>query len=184
MPKPTRRGEDLNKTRCCALFGWTRHQFDQHVISGMPVVSAASSKHVEWIVNTAAVVEWIAGRGAEPDAADLSYERERARLAKEQADAVAIKNATARTELLPAEEVVAGWQAAIGRCRALLLGIPPASAPHLVLIARQHEDATAAERAMREHLTRQIDAALTELANTSLDEDDDDPKPADQDSAE
>jgi hypothetical protein len=70
---------------------------------------------------------------------------------------------------------VAGWQAAIGRSRALLLGIPPATAARLVMIAREHEgDAAAAERAIRASLTRTIDAALTELANTSVDDDEED----------
>jgi hypothetical protein len=94
---------------------------------------------------------------------------ERARLAREQADGHALKNAALRGELLPADEVVAGWQAAIGRARSLLLGIPPASAATVVLLARQGVDAAAAERAVREHLITSIDSALAELATTSID---------------
>jgi terminase small subunit / prophage DNA-packing protein len=91
---------------------------------------------------------------------------ERARLAREQADGHALKNAALRGELLPADEVVAGWQASIGRARALLLGIPPASSATIVLLARQGGDAAAAERAVREHLIRSIDSALAELSDT------------------
>ena len=46
---------------------------------------------------------------------------ERARLAREQADGQAMKNAVARGELLPAEAVVAGWQAAVGHAAASAL---------------------------------------------------------------
>ncbi len=57
----------------------------------------------------------------------------------------------------------------------MLLGIPPSAAAQLVLLAREHEgDAEAVERAIRSSLTRSIDAASTELSNTSLDEDDED----------
>ena len=113
--------------------------------------------------------EWIGKRPetGEDEAPDIGAER--ARLAKEQADAQALKNAAMRSELLPADEVVAGWQDAIGRCRALLLGIPPASSATLVLLARGGE-AECAERAIRAHLTRVIDHALNELADTSLDD--------------
>jgi phage terminase Nu1 subunit (DNA packaging protein) len=96
-------------------------------------------------------------------------DQERARLAKEQADGHELKNAALRGGLLPAEEVVAGWQAAIGRARSLMLGIASAAPVTLMMLAKGSapEDA---ERAIREDLTRRIDAALTELANTTLDE--------------
>jgi phage terminase Nu1 subunit (DNA packaging protein) len=121
---------------------------------------------------------WLAGvalgAGDGPDAAAPAIVRERARLVREQADNMALRNKAARGRLLPAEEVVAGWQAAIGRSLALLLGLPPPAAARLVLLVREHEnDAAAAERAIRESLTRAIDAALAELASTHLDEFDD-----------
>ena len=44
------RGEKINKGRCCAMFGWTRYQFDQNITKGMPYVRAAAHKgeKLEW----------------------------------------------------------------------------------------------------------------------------------------
>lgn len=89
---------------------------------------------------------------------------EKARLLKEQADHAALKNAQLRAELLPAAEVVEGWQAAIGRARALLLGIPTACADELAVRA------ASGPGAVRDYLRDRIDAALSELTNTALDE--------------
>jgi terminase small subunit / prophage DNA-packing protein len=101
-------------------------------------------------------------------------------LAKEQADGQALRNAVARGELLPAEKVENAWMSAIGRCWALLLGIPTSSAgrSRIVLLSRQHEGAKDAEREVRELLTSLIDGAVAELRNVnfsdSADEDEDD----------
>lgn len=105
---------------------------------------------------------------------------EHARLMRERADHQALKNAALRAELLPAAEVVAGWQAAISRARALLLGIPIGAASTLVMLATGREPQDA-ERAIREELIRLIDGALSELQNTKLDEaEDDGSQPADE----
>ncbi len=105
---------------------------------------------------------------------------EHARLLRERADGQALKNAALRLELLPAAEVIAGWQSAIGRARALLLGIPTAAAVQIVLAAKKHADADDAEREVRRLLTKLIDDALNELANTSLDDLDDGEEPGDE----
>jgi hypothetical protein len=108
------------------------------------------------------------------------YLHQKVRLVRAEADKVALQVARLRGELLPADEVVSGWQAAIGRARALLLGIPPAAAARLVMIVHEHGgDAAAAERAIRRHLTWAIDAALAELANTRVDQFDDEPDAGD-----
>jgi hypothetical protein len=60
---------------------------------------------------------------------DLDLNAERARLAKEQADAAAMRNAVSRAELLPAGEVVEAMRQAFGACRARLLAIPAKAAP-------------------------------------------------------
>ena len=66
--------------------------------------------------------------------------------------------------------MVEGWQAAIGRARSLLLGIPPSAADALVALVRRAGDDRAAEAAVRERLAEMIHDALAELADTSADE--------------
>ena len=96
---------------------------------------------------------------------------DKARLLKAKADISVLEVERARGDLLPAEEVVAGWETAIGRTRSLLLGIPTSAAQTVVLLAKSHEgDAEGAERAVREHLRKLIDGACDELVNTSLDD--------------
>src|SRR3954464_630052 len=66
-----------------------------------------------WLLKTA-----LATLG-QPTRTSSDLDRERTRLAKEQADGHELKNAQLRGDLLPADEVVAGWAAAIGRARSL-----------------------------------------------------------------
>src|SRR3954451_13323683 len=54
----------------------------------------------------------LAALGQPTPAAQSDLDRDRARLAREQADGHELRNAQLRGELLPAAEVVAGWQAA------------------------------------------------------------------------
>ena len=61
--------------------------------------------------------------------AGLDLTAERARLAKEQADAMEMRNAATRGELIPRAEVVAGMQGALAYCRARLLALPDKAAP-------------------------------------------------------
>lgn len=63
-----------------------------------------------------------AGWGTTDQAAQLTAER--ARLAKEQADAMAIKNARLRGELVEAEEVEHTWSDILRQLRARLMAIP------------------------------------------------------------
>ena len=72
------------------------------------------------------------GRGG--DQAIASATAERARLAREQADHVAIKNAVARREFVPAAEVEAEWSGILRTVRAGMLVVPSRAAqrlPHL-----------------------------------------------------
>lgn len=73
-----------------------------------------------------------AGHGGEDAALDLATER--ARLAKEQADGHALKNAAARAELVPVPEVERRWADILRRVRSGLLAVPSRSRqrlPHL-----------------------------------------------------
>lgn len=92
------------------------------------------------------------GRGGEDHVATLTAER--ARLAREQADAVALKNAQARGELVEAPAVERAWSDILGRVRSRILAVPSrlrAAAPM-----------TPAEV---ERLDRELRDALTELGN-------------------
>jgi phage terminase Nu1 subunit (DNA packaging protein) len=116
-----------------------------------------------WRMRTAVAAIASAGGGG----SDLSGAR--AKLAATQEELTRLRIDRERGDLLPAEEVVAAWQAAIGRARSLLLGIPPASSATLVLLARRSTDPNAAQRAIHDHLTGLIDGALAELANSTPD---------------
>jgi phage terminase Nu1 subunit (DNA packaging protein) len=93
---------------------------------------------------------------------DLSVER--ALLAREQREGHALKNAVARGELIPASDVVEGWQSAIARARSLLLGLPTSAADELVLLAAR------GPAAVRERLAELIHGALAELADTAVED--------------
>lgn len=74
--------------------------------------------------------EVAAGRSSKDGQLDLVNER--ARLAKEQADMAARKNAVERGELLPADEVRTEVERCFGACRAKILAAPMKCAPQLV----------------------------------------------------
>lgn len=88
---------------------------------------------------------------------DLDLAAERARLAAAQADAQEMKNSLTRGNLLPADEVQAGIEMMIARCRAKLLGLPARLAPEVVGLERLAEVVARIDDAVRE--------ALEELAD-------------------
>lgn len=100
-----------------------------------------------------------AAPAATDDEPDLNVER--AKLAREQREGHALRNAVSRGELIPAADVVEGWQSAIARARSLLLGIPTSAAEELAVLAAQ------GPAAVRERLADLVHGALEELADTS-----------------
>ncbi len=92
------------------------------------------------------------GRGGEEHVANLTAER--ARLAKEQADAQALKNAALRGELVPAADVERAWGDVLRQVRARILAVPSRLRQSLTLAPA---DADLIDRELRE--------ALTELGN-------------------
>ena len=71
---------------------------------------------------------------SQPRAPGLDLTEERARLAKEQADHTALKNAALRGELIPADEAERRWSDEMVALRAVMLGAVndiPAVLPHL-----------------------------------------------------
>jgi len=99
-----------------------------------------------------------AGRGSGEDG--LSLERERARLASEQADAQEMKNAVTRGELLPRDDVHKAVTGAFARVRAKLLALPSKIAPRVV-----GQRSTAA---VKEKISDAVNEALRELAGTQI----------------
>lgn len=90
-----------------------------------------------------------AARGGEDHV--LALTTERARLAKEQADAQALKNAEKRGELVSAASVLSTWSDTLRGLRARLLALPArlrADLPHL-----SASDVALIDRAMRDTLT-------------------------------
>lgn len=88
----------------------------------------------------------------------LDLVAERARLAKEQADAQAMKNAIQRGELIPRPDVVAAWTAVFAHVRARLLALPSKAAPAVVGLSALPE--------VKEVLSDHVEEALAELAET------------------
>ncbi len=89
---------------------------------------------------------------------DKALAAERTRLAREQADKVALENAEKRKELISRTEAVAGWQSVIAHVRAKLLALPSRLAPQLV-----NEPKPAL---IKKKLTTVIHEALEELGGT------------------
>jgi terminase small subunit / prophage DNA-packing protein len=85
--------------------------------------------------------------------ADLSLER--ARLAKEQADATALKNAVSRREMVPAGDVLTEWRSTLAKVRAGLLALPNRIAGRIPTLTQTDIFEIDAE----------VRAALTELAD-------------------
>lgn len=79
---------------------------------------------------------------------------ERIRIAKEQADKLAMANATSRGEMVPARDVEAGWAAVLREVRAAMLALP-SRVHHLLPHLTPHDVAS---------IDAEVRAALTEAA--------------------
>jgi phage terminase Nu1 subunit (DNA packaging protein) len=183
MPRdPSWPTDATSRTSFCALAGISERMFPQWVAAGIPILQRSSGKGTEWWISPSQVMQWLwhqrsgsaQSQSAEKRERGSNLDASRARLADFQADVQELRAATMRSELLPAGDVVAGWQAASARMRSLLLGIPTASSATIILLARSREPEEA-ERLVREHLVALIDHALLELSNTQLDDSDEEP---------
>lgn len=102
--------------------------------------------------------EMAAGRGVDERSHDLTAEK--ARLAKEQADAVALKNAKTRGELIPADEVLFGWSHILTNTRLNIQAAVPRIAQELGLTKEQTQ---AVDAIMQRALTDLADEPLRSL---------------------
>lgn len=100
-----------------------------------------------------------AGRvGADGDELDLT--KERARLAKEQADAQAMRNAEDRNDLVSAAAIADAWQRVLTEIRTKLLSVAADVAPHLA------DGLTTAERQAR--IDERVHDVLSALQRTEI----------------
>lgn len=105
--------------------------------------------------------EIAAGRSNGEDGLDLVAER--ARLAKEQADAQEMKNALMRGELLKRGDVDAAVAAAFARVRARLISVPAKLAPVVMTMDGTAEAQAAIRDAIYEALRELSETAVTDL---------------------
>ena len=95
--------------------------------------------------------------GHKPENSDLDLTEERARLAREQADGHALKNAELRGELVRLDAVADVVGRDYSNLRTRLLGLPSKMAPEVHLAGSVQETKAVLDRAIRE--------VLTELSN-------------------
>lgn len=153
-------GSQVKKAEYARKRGVSRGRVTQYVSLGMPVLNNG-------MLDVVACDAWVAKnvdttRQQKPDkqqnqAQILDLNRERARLAKEQADKTAMENDVRRGDLIPRSDFVKTMQAAFVHCRAKLLAIPSKMAP---VMARVETALEAQDR-----LTAAINETLAELAS-------------------
>lgn len=123
----------MRKSSFATLIGVSPARVSQMIGEGMPIeqdgrVDVARGKL--WIKENVSAIRSAAqskecGQMEMPFAAKLDAAAERARLAREQADNVALKNAILRRDLVPASEVEKEWSGIIRQARAGVLAVPP-----------------------------------------------------------
>lgn len=138
-------------------------EVESWIKDGMPVLETPDDNTTgDWRISTGQCFDWHIARASGASGKErFDLTLERAKLARAQANGQNLKNDVSIGKLIPAEVIEQRLMSSIGRCRALLLGIPSASAGQIVLLTKKHPDA--AERVVRELLLKMVDAALNEL---------------------
>lgn len=145
-----------------ALWGVTERQVRRLAEEGV-VPAGAGGRYPLYAATRAYCTrlrEQAAGRLGDGGTGGGDLVAQRARLAREQADAQEMRNAVARGELIPRGDVVAGMQGMIANARARLLAIPSKAAP---LVAVEADP-----RAVQAILGALVEEALYELAHTRV----------------
>lgn len=133
---PATQPYELDERGMAALFSLSLSQVRTKAREGVFVRSGRGRYDVEKSVQLYVVrLRESASRAGRPatDAND-ELKQERTRLAREQADATALKNAQLRSELVPVAETLRAWQVVLRDVRAGMLAVPSryaASQPHL-----------------------------------------------------
>ena len=99
-------------------------------------------------------------RMKDPDTARLDYDVEKARLAKEKADAQELKNAATRRELVPVSEVADAWGRIVTGIRNQFLALPNRVAQML--------ETTGTTEQRRALIDREVKTILEALADEGL----------------
>ena len=103
-------------------------------------------------------------RTKDPNTAKLNYEAEKARLAKEKADAQELKNAETRRELVPVAEVAQAWGRIVTGIRNQFLALPNRLAQILETTGTtEQRRALKAERNRLKAMLREVEATLQTL---------------------
>lgn len=164
------RGEVWNLPRLTQNTGWSRDRIIRKLVpEGLPVLQRPDTRGGDWLFDTFAVLNWLAERreAETPDGEKIDRDLEEARLARERADQLAMKNAATRGELLPADKVSLAVTSAFARVRTRMLAIPPKAAPRMVGKAQPAEIQAAlsdyVEEALRELSETQVVAASAEV---------------------
>lgn len=119
----------VNKTKLAEIIGVSHKTLTEWQNDGMPFVKGPSTNAGNEY-DTVVCIEWRINKLMSKDNYDLTVER--ARLAKEQADAKEMDNAVTRGELVAASEVVAQWRGEFARAKSKLLSMPSKLAPLMV----------------------------------------------------
>jgi phage terminase Nu1 subunit (DNA packaging protein) len=167
------KGKIVGKAELAKRTGRAVPTVDSWIRRGLPFVSKGGPGK-KWEIDTAAAIEWIVQHRAtgfrsgpqpavkigETSDDDLDLTEERARLAKEQADRIALENAERRGGLIPVDDVVELWAKRIAAARAQLRGVP--------VQARMSGALPNLTPVEADRLLDIIDAALTELAGDGV----------------
>ncbi len=153
MPLP----DKITTAELAALVGVSREQL--HGYKDRGIISPCGRNEWNTIeAVTAMMAHYRVSKSRGGTSLDLASER--AKLAKEQADGQAMKNAAMRRELLPAGEVNDAVQSAFSRCRARMLSIPSKLSPLLLTCKTIPE--------IQDSLFDAVSEALAELAATNV----------------
>lgn len=147
---------EITRGKLAALIGVSERQVTE-LAKQKIVVRAARGKY-QTEASVAAYCEHLrgtaAGRGGKSHVESLAEER--ARLAREQADGMALKNALLRAETLDRREVEAAWSGILGSVRSGMLAVTPR-------VQQQVPGLTAADAAV---IDREIREALKGLGES------------------
>jgi phage terminase Nu1 subunit (DNA packaging protein) len=164
-----------SRAQTCSIFGLTKYQFDHFVAEGFPATKKGEGRGTDWVVNTAEAHRWLveravreagepAGRGGPRanDAAEvLSFEDERTRLTKEQADKLERERLLDERRLVPADGVRRLIERLVGGANARLGSIPSKLAP----VLRPDDPVTA-----RRHLELAVEEVRAELRRLDVEQ--------------
>lgn len=154
--------EYLSRSAFQRATGRTRAEVEKLLAAGMPHEVEGTGRGSTVKIDLDEAMAWLAARPPRRSS-DRDLHDARARLAKVQADAMELKNAKLRSELLDAEEAAEGWRRARAHAEALLMAHLDSWMDELMALLRQGDP-----RAVREFLDDKMHAALTELARTDF----------------